>query len=291
MAEQTYMKIAGIDGMPTINGCSINDMISSGTYVDVLWENTTDRGAHYGTLSGNIYDYDIIKCYCRSLGTNAEVSMQTEYCPKDITSGNNKNHLYAQYGGGNFYLGGATISFPTCSSFSAYPYGTNPGMRQVVASVSGVTSKFERHNDFASDNAALHLILGVKYYRTRDLLYSASTTAKLPQTISLSQPWSAYDRLQIKVSGNYDVNPNSWEAAGYWTEQTNVDNKSFKANFIAGGGGQYYYYQFVGGWNNASSLTVNVGKPLVWNITNNNAVTQAPNNSANYFISEIWGIK
>ena len=134
MVEQTYMKLAGIDGIPTINGCSINNIIPSGTYVDILYKAPAGVGQHSGNLSGNIYDYDMIRCYCRSIGASGEACMGTVYCPKDIPLTGGRPFLYSQFGAGNFYLNAATITFNNGSAFTSTGFNTYPCMQQQTTS-------------------------------------------------------------------------------------------------------------------------------------------------------------
>lgn len=294
MAEQTYMKIAGMDGMPTINGYCINNMVPSGTYVDILYKSSAADGAgeHSGTLTHSIYDYDMIKIWPRSV--SSEAGIQTMYCPKDIPS-TCKFHIWTHFGGGNFYMTDTIMTMTNGSAFvsTGVNGGTYAGMRQVTTSTAGSTAKFERHSTYSNDNARIHLIIGENYHNNRDLLFSASTTAKMPQTINLSNSVTAYDRLQIKLSNNLSKDVTAFENAGYWTEHHNWEtDKPCRINFAAGEGGSFYLYEFVGGFDTAgTTLTMNLGKPLVWSVTSNNAVTQTPNSSGYYYVSEVWGVK
>lgn len=287
-----YFKIAGIDGMPTIGGCCINKNIPSGTYVDILYKSTAANGLgeYSGTLSNSIYDYDMIKIWPR--GSSAEAGIQTMYCPKDIPATGNM-HIWTHFGGGNMYMTDTLMTLTDGNKFVSTTGGTYAGMRQVTNSVSGVTAKFERHSDYSKDNARIHMMIGEKYYKNRDLLFSAATTATLPQTINLANPVTAYDRLQIKMINRTVTATTAYEYAGYWTEHHNFNtDMPCKVSFIGGQGGGCYVYQFVGGFDAAgTTLTMNAGKPLVWTVTANNAVTQTPNSSGVYCVSEIWGVK
>jgi len=267
----------------------------SGTYTDILFKsNSTDGvGVHEGTLTHSIYDYDMIKVYPRSV--SSECGVATMYCPKDIYSAG-ISHIHTLFGGGNLYESDTTLRWLNGTGFSSYATNASyAGMRQVTNSVSGVTTKFERNSTYSNDNARIHMIVGTKYYGTRDLLFSAyDSNLKFPQTINLSHPFTAYDRLQIKVRYRWDsTDPsNDREYAGYWTEYYGyIPSAACKLNFIGGNGRAVYYYSFFGGWDNAQTLKINAGKPLVWSVTNNNAVGVSPNYSANYYVSEIWGVK
>lgn len=291
MAEQTYMKIAGIDGIPTINGYSINNMVPSGTYTDILFK-STGAGEHTGTLAHSIYDYDMIKIYPRSV--TSECGIGTMYCPKDIYSAG-ICHVHTLFGGGNMYESDTTLRWLNGTGFSSYATNASyAGMRQVTNSVSGATTKFERNSTYSNDNARIHMIIGTKYYGNRDLLYSAEGASSLPQTVTLSQPFTAYDRLQLKMKYRYESEDpyNDREVAGYWTEYYGyITTAACKLNFMGGNGGACYLYSFFGGWNDAQTLKINAGKPLVWSVANNNAVGVSPNYSGNYYLAEIWGVK
>lgn len=271
------------------------DYTLTGTFTDVLYQSTVVGGVSAGTLSGSIYDYDMITIYPRNIGAAGEMNFGTKFCPKDITNVG-RSHYHCVNGGGNMYMTDAIISWDNGSAFTSSPVSTShPGMRLTGSmSVSGTTAKYVRFSDYATTYAGINKIVGTKYFGTRDLLYSASNTAKLPQTISLTQPFTAYDRLQVKVSNNqsYSMADNNYERAGYWSEYYGVrETGTFHTDFVAGGGGACYLYAFIGGWNNSKSLTVNNGKPLVWSVTSTAAVTQTPNNSGYYYVSEIWGVK
>lgn len=266
--------------------------IPSGTYTDILFQ-STGAGEHTGTLAHSIYDYDMIKIYPRSV--TSEGGIGTMYCPKDIYSAG-ICHVHTLFGGGNMYESDTTLRWLNGTGFSSYATNASyAGMRQVTNSISGATTKFERHSTYSDDNARIHMIVGTKYYGNRDLLFSAyDSNLKFPQTINLSHPFTAYDRLQIKVRYRWDSTdlPNDREVAGYWTEYFGyITTAACKLNFAGGNGGNYYLYSFFGGWDNDQTLKINGGKPLVWSVANNNAVTQTPNYSANYYVSEIWGVK
>lgn len=279
---------------PNWDGGFVGYKQNSGTYTDILFKsNSTDGvGVHEGTLTHSIYDYDMIKVYPRSV--SSECGVATMYCPKDIYSAG-ISHIHTLFGGGNLYESDTTLKWINGTAFSSYATNASyAGMRQVTNSVSGVTAKFERHSTYSDDNARIHKIVGTKYYGNRDLLFSASQTTSFPQTINISKPFTDYDRLQIKISPNYESTDPSIdrEYAGYWTEYYGyIPSAACKLNFIGGNGGAVYYYSFFGGWDNAQTLKINAGKPLVWSVTNNNAVGVSPNYSANYYVSEIWGVK
>jgi len=273
-----------------------NDMVyhATGTFTDVLFQSNGD-GVHSGNLAHSIYDYDMIKIYPRSV--SSECGIGTMYCPKDIYSAG-RNHVATVFGAGNCYVSDSYIKWlDGGNAFSANGIneGTYAGIRQVTNSVSGVTAKFERHSTYSNDNARIHMIVGTKYYGTRDLLFSSNdSNITLPQTINLAQPFTAYDRLQVKVKYRFDSSepPDHMEIAGFWTEvHGNVTTAACKLNFIAGNGGNCFWYSFFGGWDNAQTLKINGAKPLVWSVANNNAATQTPNYSANYYVSEVWGLK
>ena len=286
-----YFKIAGIDGMPTIGGCCINNNIPSGTYVDILYKAPAGIGQHTGSLSGNIYDYDMIKIYQRSIGASGECCMGTEYCPKDIPLTGGRPFLYSQFGAGNFYLNASTITFNNGTAFTSTGFNTYPCMNQVTnTATAGNTAAFGRNNTYAQDNSCVHMIIGEKYYKNRDLLFSATTSASLPQTINLSQPYSAYDRLQIKISTNATQQPTHPEYVGYWTEHHSRQDGSVKITLEAGTQ-SFYYYQFVGGWDNATTLKMNNAKALVWSTTTTAAVGVNTAYTGIFYVSEIWGIK
>lgn len=270
------------------------DYTLTGTFTDVLYQATGMNGVNSGTLSGSIYDYDMITIYPRNLaGNGAEMGIGTKYCPKDIPAAG-RMHLFAVNGGGNMYMTDAAIQWDKGSAFTAGAITTsNPGMRITAGmSISGTTGKFERHSTYTTGYGRVGKIVGTKYLNNRDLLFSASTTAKMPQTISISKPFTAYDFLQVKVSNNQAMADNNYEKAGYWTEYySDLSTATVHFQFIGGNGTMCYLNSLVGGWNNSTSLTLNVGKPLVWNVTTTAAVTQTPNYSANYYISEIWGVK
>jgi len=266
----------------------------SGTYVDILYKATAAGGVgeHSGTLTHSIYDYDMIKIWPRSV--SSEAGIQTMYCPKDIPPTGNF-HVWTHFGGGNFYMTDTVMTMTNGSAFvsTGINGGTYAGMRQVTTSTAGSTAKFERHSSYSNDNARIHLIIGENYHNNRDLLFSASTTAVMPQTISLTNSITAYDRLQIKISTNNDRASGAYEYAGYWTEHHNFKtDMPCKLSVLAGEGGACYVYQFVGGFDSAgTTLSMVAGKPLVWSVINNNAVTQTPNTSGYYYVSEIWGVK
>lgn len=265
--------------------------IPSGTYTDILFQ-STGVGEHTGTLAHSIYDYDMIKIYPRSV--SSECGIQTMYCPKDIYSAG-ISHVHTLFGGGNMYESDSTLRWLNGTGFSSYATNASyAGMRQVTNSVSGVTTKFERHSTYSDDNARIHMIVGTKYYGTRDLLFSADSVKTLPQTINISQPFTAYDRLQFKIEPIYESpDPlNDREIAGYWTEYFGyITTAACKLNFLGGNGGACYLYSFFGGWDNEQTLKINGAKPLVWAVNANNAVGVSPNYSANYYVSEVWGVK
>ena len=267
--------------------------IPSGTYTDILFQ-STGVGEHTGTLAHSIYDYDMIKIYPRSV--TSECGIQTMYAPKDIYSAG-RNHVSTVFGGGNLYISDSYIKWlDGGNAFSANGInnGTYAGIRQVTNSVSGVTTKFERNSNYSNDNARIHMIVGTKYYGNRDLLFSANdSNISLPQTVNLSQPFTAYDRLQVKIKYRWDITePDNFEMAGYWTEYFGyITTGACKLNFIGGNGGACYLYSFFGGWDNAQTLKINGAKPLVWAVNANNAVGVSPNYSANYYVSEVWGVK
>lgn len=264
--------------------------IPSGTYVDILYQNTEGIGAHEGTLSGNIYDYDMIKIYQRSIGASGECCMGTEYCPKDIPLTGGRPFLYSQFGAGNFYLNASTITFNNGTAFTSTGFNTYPCMNQATTATAGSTATFGRNNTYAQDNSCVHMIIGEKYYDNRDLLFSASTTASLPQTINLNNPYSAYDRLQIKIATNAEQDPTHPEYVGYWTEHHSIQNGSVKITLEAGTYA-FYYYQFVGGWDDATTLKMNVAKALTWSTINTGAVGVNTAYTGLFYVSEIWGIK
>lgn len=264
----------------------------TGTYTDILFQ-SFGTGVHTGVLTHSIYDYDMIKIYPRSV--SSECGIGTMYASKDIYSAG-QCHVHTLFGAGNMYESDTTLRWLDGTGFSSYATNASyAGMRQVTNSVSGVTTKFERHSTYSDDNARIHMIVGTKYYGNRDLLFSANNpNLNLPQTINLSQPFTAYDRLQVKIKYRWDsTDPeNDREYAGYWTEYYgHVTTAACKLNFMGGNGGACYLYSFFGGWDNAQILKINGAKPLVWSVGNNNAVTQTPNYSANYYVSEVWGVK
>ena len=102
-----------------------------GTYVDILYKAPAGIGQHTGSLSGNIYDYDMIKIYQRSIGASGECCMGTEYCPKDIPLTGGRPFLYSQFGAGNFYLNASTITFNNGTAFTSTGFNTYPCMKQL----------------------------------------------------------------------------------------------------------------------------------------------------------------
>lgn len=292
----TEYKVTYSDYVPTYPGWDGNcSFTQTGTYTDVLYKSTAVGGETAGTLSGNIYDYDMITVFPQTVGAFTEVGIGTKYCPKDITTGG-RMHYFCVNGGGNMYMTDAVIQWDNGTAFTSRPItNTNPGIRlNTSMSVSGTTAKYNRFSDYATTYAGVGRIVGTKYYGNRDNLFSATETAQMPQTVNLTKPFTGYDHLQIKIRNkNVAEGTNTdYENAGYWTEALTLrDTGTFHATFIGGNGGGVYLYGLAGGWNNASSVTMKVGKPLVWNVTTTANVTQTPNYSANYYISEIWGVK
>lgn len=92
MAEQTYMKIAGIDGIPTINGYSINAWPLTGYHEELLWSGYLHKNA-VATLSASPLDYDAIRINARAGNITAVNNNQTPYTqiiPKYYFENNNK---------------------------------------------------------------------------------------------------------------------------------------------------------------------------------------------------------
>lgn len=287
-----YFKIAGIDGMPTIGGCCINNNIPSGTYVDILYKQPNDTNVKSGTLSGNIYDYDMITVFNKHDST--EIAHGTKYSPKDIPLTNGRHHMWCLAGQGNVYFTDQIISFNNGTAFSTYPITNSASIRGANNTITGTTSTWGHYNTYVNSHCGIGMIIGTKYYKSRELIYSANNDTRT-NNIELSKPYSAFERLQFKVKNQWsETNPaSSIENVGWWTEVYALPdaNTGFKLDFIAGEGGACYMYEDSCKFTDYTHITSYGLKPMVWSVTTTAAVGVSPNNSGNYYISEIWGLK
>ena len=296
MAEQTYMKIAGIDGMPTINGCSINNMIPSGTYVDVLFSAdmvNADNSRYSGNLLSNIHDYDMVTVFP---GHGAvEGAIGSKFSPKDL-SADAKSHLFTLAGQGGFYLVDQIMEWNSGDSFKVHPVNNSISAtcQFYGASVSGTTAKNWRpYTNYTSAHCGISKIVGTKYYKNRDLLYSADPYDKIT-LCNLSKPITDYSRLQIHVDLNY-TGKSIYENGGWWTEVYNNPSNltGFRATAFVGAGGGAYLNQLPCKVINSTSISAcnGVGYSFQWFLNSTATPKRSTTTWNGLTIQEIWGVK
>jgi hypothetical protein len=261
----------------------------SGTYYDVLFKAANVTAApKSGELTHSIYDYDMIKIF-PAVDSQQEQYYGIEYAPKDIVVNYTTPHIFKTQGGGNIYLQDLKIKFPTETSFDYQVDGEYYAISSTMGTIGTTTLYNKAMSNWAKDNQGVSMIIGVKYQGTRDLLYSGtSMDAELP----LSKPFTAYDRLQIKISNPIATSANTvYEHAGYWTEWAYTSGTNCHLNYIGGEGGSCLWYQKSCVLSNNTTFSGGKMKPLVWTVINTAAPGVSPNNSAVYNVTEIWGLK
>ena len=263
--------------------------LPSGTYYDVLFKaDNVTAVPTAGELTHSIYDYDMIKIF-PTVASQQEQYYGIEYAPKDIAVNYTTPHIFKTQGGGNIYLQSLKIKFPTDKSFDYQTDGSYYTISSTMSTASTTALYNKATSNWAADGQGISMIIGVKYQGTRDLLYSGtSMNAVLP----LSKPFTAYDRLQIKMSNPTATSANSvYEHAGYWTEWAYTSGRNCRINYVAGEGDACYLYNKACSFTNDTTFSGGKMKPLVWTVTSNAAPTVSPNYSANYNVTEIWGLK
>lgn len=260
-----------------------------GTFVDVLFKAINVTAApKSGVLSKSIYDYDMIKIF-PCVNSQGEQYWGTEYAPKDLVINHTTPHIFKTQGGGNIYLQDLKIKFPTETTFNYQNVGSYYTISSTMGDI-GSTAVFNKApSNWSTADQGISMIIGINYYGTRDLLYSGtSMTSVYPLINSIEN----YDRLQIKISNPNANSANSiYEYAGYWGEYKCNVGKNCRMSYVGGEGGNCYLYQRCGTFTTTTSLSAGFMKPLVWNVTTNSGPGVSPNYSANYTVTEIWGVK
>lgn len=294
MAEQTYMKIAGIDGIPTINGCSINNMVPSGTYVDVLFSAdmvNADNSRYSGNLLSNIHDYDMVTVFPGH--GNTEGAIGSKFSPKDL-SANARTHLFTLAGQGGFYLVDQIMEWNEGNSFNVHPINNSISStcQFYGASVSGTTSKNWRpYTTYTSGHCGISMIVGTHYHGNRDLLYSANPLDNI-SLCNLSKPITDYDKLQVHIALTY-TGISQYEGGGWWTEVYNNPEKltGFRATGFIGAGGGAYLEQLPCKVLNSTSISACSADVYSFRWYLNSTATPTRTSTHSLAIQEIWGVK
>lgn len=298
MSEQSYYKINGIQNMPTLKGScikSLSDVRPSGTYSDILFSAdmaNAGNSRYYGNLTTDIHNYDMITVFPGH--SNAEGAIGSKFSPKDLDP-TCKTHLFTLAGQGAFYLVDQIMDWTNGSSFSAYPVNNSISStcQFYNATVSGTTSKNWRPwSQYTLAHCGISKIIGTKYYGNRDLLYSANPMDKIT-LCNLSNPITAYDKIQVHVACNYS-GISQYEGGGWWTEVYNNPNKltGFRATAFNGGGGAGYLCQLPCKVVNATRISAcNVGYSFKWFLNSTSTPIRSTQGMAGLTIQEIYGVK
>lgn len=275
-----------------------------GTYTDILWS-AADHGAGRlgGTLSKSIYDYDMIKVFPMH-DSNNELSIASMYCPNNFRYGLSSDamsHIFSIAGQGNIYFVDQILKWTNSGTkFSAYPINANSAScRGTNNTVSGTTAKnWAAFNNYNKGHCGIGMIMGVNYYGNRELLYSASDADLLAlgsgnQVVNLSKPYSAFEKVQIRMGRTVSTVSNWEKSREYWTELYNFpDNmRGYRPRFLLGGGGACYNgersYKFI----TPTQLSGGPAKSFIWYINSTAAPIATTANAYGNAIQEVWGIK